>query len=167
MVRHLPENTPHSWLGVQVGGCSQGVPVSGPAVLYVEEWGFGEGPNFRPDMVTRNPDLVNGAFREYGVKWGIPRVAKLFDELDVPLSIPLSARFPENFPQVWQRASSRTRRSWSTGEQLERSAAAGPRHRGAENLYPQDPRRDRAGIGGAAAVRRACWRRSRPTTSCG
>jgi hypothetical protein len=47
-------------------------------VLYVEEWGFGEGPNLRPDMVTRNPDLFNGAFREYGVKWRIPRVARLF-----------------------------------------------------------------------------------------
>jgi hypothetical protein len=29
-------------------------------------------------MVTRNPDLFNGAFREYGVKWRIPRVARLF-----------------------------------------------------------------------------------------
>lgn len=71
-------------------------------MLYVEEWGFGEGPNFRPDMITRNPDLVNGAFREYGVKWGIPRVARLFEELGIPFSIALNARFPGTFPQVWQ-----------------------------------------------------------------
>jgi len=49
-------------------------------VLYVEVWGFGHGPNFRPDMVTRNPDLVDEAFRQYAVHWGIPRVGRLFKD---------------------------------------------------------------------------------------
>jgi allantoinase len=32
--------------------------------LFVEEFGFGQGPVFRPDLATRNPDLVNEAFRQ-------------------------------------------------------------------------------------------------------
>ena len=45
-----------------------------------------KGPVFRPDLATRNPDLVNEAFRQYGIDWGIPRVGRLFKELDVPLT---------------------------------------------------------------------------------
>src|ERR1700747_3057580 len=41
--------------------------------LFVEEFGFGQGPVYRPDMTTRNPDLVNEAFRQYAIDWGIPR----------------------------------------------------------------------------------------------
>ena len=31
--------------------------------LFIEEFGFGQGPVFRPDLASRNPDLVNEAFR--------------------------------------------------------------------------------------------------------
>ena len=71
-------------------------------VLYVEVWGFGHGPNFRPDMVTRNPDLVDEAFRQYAVHWGIPRVGRLFKDQGVPLSIALNALFPGNHPELWK-----------------------------------------------------------------
>ncbi len=71
-------------------------------VLYVEEWGFGQGPVLRPDMVTRQPDLVNGSFREYAINWGIPRVGRLFNDQGVPLSIALNAQFPEKHPDVWK-----------------------------------------------------------------
>ena len=32
--------------------------------LFVEEFGFGQGPVLRPDLANRNPDLVNEAFRQ-------------------------------------------------------------------------------------------------------
>ena len=71
-------------------------------VLYVEVWGFGQGPNFRSDMVTRNPDIVDGAFRQYAVNWGIPRVGRLFNEQEVPLSIALNALFPGTHSELWK-----------------------------------------------------------------
>src|SRR5215469_13575286 len=70
--------------------------------LFVETFGFGQGPVFRPDLASRNPDLVNEAFREYAIHWGIGRVGRLFKELDVPLSIALNAEFPDKYPSVWR-----------------------------------------------------------------
>src|SRR5436853_1656088 len=37
-------------------------------ILYVEVWGFGHGPNFRPDMVARDPDVVDESFRQYAIQ---------------------------------------------------------------------------------------------------
>src|SRR6266481_3210928 len=70
--------------------------------LFIEEFGFGQGPVFRPDLASRNPDLVNEAFRQYAIDWGIPRVGRLFKELDVPLSIVLNAEFPATHASVWK-----------------------------------------------------------------
>jgi allantoinase len=70
--------------------------------LFVENFGFGQGPVIRPDLASRNPDLVNEAFRDYAIHWGIPRLGRLFQELDVPLSIVLNAEFPGNYPEVWK-----------------------------------------------------------------
>ena len=70
--------------------------------LFVEEFGFGEGPVYRRDMTSRNPDLVNEAFRQYGIDWGVARVGRLFKELDVPLTIVLSSEFPSKYPSVWK-----------------------------------------------------------------
>ena len=70
--------------------------------LFVEAFGFGQGPDLRPDLASRNPDLVNEAFREYAIHWGIARVGRLFKELGVPLSIVLNAEFPEKYPLVWK-----------------------------------------------------------------
>ena len=71
-------------------------------VLYVEVWGYGHGPNFRSDMAGRQPDLVDEAFREYAIEWGIPRVGHLFKEQDAPLSIALNAEFPQQRSEVWK-----------------------------------------------------------------
>ena len=71
-------------------------------ILYVEVWGFGHGPNFRPDMVARDPDVVDESFRQYAIEWGIPRVGRLFNEQGMPLSIALNALFPEKHPDVWK-----------------------------------------------------------------
>ena len=70
--------------------------------LFVEEFGFGQGPVYRPDMTSRNPDLVNEAFRQYAIDWGVARVCRLFKELDVPLTIVLSSEFPGKHPSVWK-----------------------------------------------------------------
>jgi peptidoglycan/xylan/chitin deacetylase (PgdA/CDA1 family) len=70
--------------------------------LFVEAFGFGQGPVIRPDLVGRNPDLVNEAFREYAIHWGIARVGRLFKEADVPLSIALNAEFPAKYPSIWK-----------------------------------------------------------------
>ena len=76
--------------------------VAASFALFVEEFGFGQGPVFRPDLATRNPDLVNENFREYSLSWGNLRVGRLFKELDVPLSIVLNAEFPRAHPAIWK-----------------------------------------------------------------
>lgn len=72
-------------------------------VLYVEVWGYGHGPNFRTDMAGRDPDVVDEAFRQYAIEWGVPRVGALFHDEGVPLSIALNAQFPEQHPDIWRR----------------------------------------------------------------
>jgi peptidoglycan/xylan/chitin deacetylase (PgdA/CDA1 family) len=71
-------------------------------VFDVEVWGFGHGPNFRPDMTARDPDVVDEGFRQYAIEWGVPRVGRLFNEEGLPLSIVLNALFPEKYPEVWK-----------------------------------------------------------------
>jgi allantoinase len=87
---------------VHVAAWPGGRKVAVSFALFVEEFGFGQGPVFRPDMVTRNPDLVNEAFRQYAIDWGITRVGRLFKELDVPLTVVLSAEFPGKYASVWK-----------------------------------------------------------------
>lgn len=72
-------------------------------ILYVEVWGHDHGPNFRPDMNGRTPDLVDEAFRQYAILWGLPRVTRLFKEMAVPISFALNAQFPEQQPDVWKK----------------------------------------------------------------
>jgi allantoinase len=70
--------------------------------LFVEEFGFGQGPVYRPDLASRNPDLVNENFRQYALSWGNLRVARLFKDLNVPLSVALNAEFPRDHPSEWK-----------------------------------------------------------------
>ena len=87
---------------VHVAAWPAGRKVAVSFALFVEEFGFGQGPVFRPDLASRNPDLVNEAFRQYAIDWGIPRVGRLFREMDVPLSIVLNAEFPATHASVWK-----------------------------------------------------------------
>jgi allantoinase len=87
---------------VHVAAWPGGKKVAVSFALFVEEFGFGQGPVYRPDMVTRNPDLVNEAFRQYAIDWGIARVGRLFRELDAPLTIVLSSEFPGKYASVWK-----------------------------------------------------------------
>jgi allantoinase len=87
---------------VHVAAWPGGKKVAVSFALFVEEFGFGQGPVFRPDLATRNPDLVNENFREYSLSWGNLRVGRLFKELDVSLSIVLNAEFPRAHPAIWK-----------------------------------------------------------------
>jgi allantoinase len=71
-------------------------------ILDVEVWGHGQGPHFRPDTAARSPDVVDEAFREYAINIGVPRVAAIFKEQGLPLSIALNALFPSERPNVWK-----------------------------------------------------------------
>jgi allantoinase len=96
-VTGLPRQNVHvsSWPG--------GKKVAVCFVLYVEVWGHGHGPNFRTDMVGRDPDVVDEGFRQYAIIWGVPRVGQLFHDEGVPLSIALNAQFPVQYPDIWRR----------------------------------------------------------------
>jgi peptidoglycan/xylan/chitin deacetylase (PgdA/CDA1 family) len=87
---------------VHVAAWPGGRKVAVSFALFVEEFGLGQGPVFRPDLASRNPDLVNEAFRQYGIDWGIARVGRLFKELGVPLSVVLNAEFPGAYTSVWK-----------------------------------------------------------------
>ncbi len=71
-------------------------------VFYVEVWGKDHGPNFRPDMNGRSPDVVDEAFRQYAIEEGVPRVGRLFKEQGLPVSIALNAQFPVQRPEIWK-----------------------------------------------------------------
>jgi peptidoglycan/xylan/chitin deacetylase (PgdA/CDA1 family) len=87
---------------VHISAWPGGKKVAVSFALFVEVFGFGQGPVLRPDLATRNPDLVNEAFRHYAITAGNLRVGRLFKELDVPLSIVLNATFPATYPSIWK-----------------------------------------------------------------
>jgi peptidoglycan/xylan/chitin deacetylase (PgdA/CDA1 family) len=87
---------------VTVASWPDGRKVAVAFVLYVEVWGHGHGPNFRTDMAARSPDLVDEAFRQYAIDFGLTRTGRLFKEMDVPLSLALNAQFPEAQPETWK-----------------------------------------------------------------
>jgi peptidoglycan/xylan/chitin deacetylase (PgdA/CDA1 family) len=87
---------------VHVSAWPNGKKVAVCFVLYVEVWGHDQGPNFRSDMSDRKPDIVDEAFRQYGINWGLPRVARLFRERGAPVSLALNAQFPEQEPKIWK-----------------------------------------------------------------
>lgn len=100
--------TNHDWMTgfprepIAVKSWPKGKKVAVCFVLYVEEWGVGNGPTFRPDTVSRKPDFLNESFRQYAIRWGIPRVGRVFREDGMPLSVALNARFPGQYPDVWR-----------------------------------------------------------------
>src|SRR5258707_7510465 len=86
---------------VHVAAWPAGKKVAVSFALFVEEFGFGQGPVFRPDLATRSPDLVKEAFRQYAIDWGITRVGRLFKEMGVSLSVVFNAEFPGTHTAVW------------------------------------------------------------------
>lgn len=87
---------------IPVASWPEGKKVAVTFVLNVEVWRHGHGPNFRPDMTGRTPDLVDEGFRQYAINFGLPRTGRLFKETGVPLSLALNAQFPQAQPETWQ-----------------------------------------------------------------
>src|SRR5499427_7614929 len=87
---------------IHVASWPGGKKVAVSFALFVEEFGFGQGPVYRPDLATRSPDLVNENFRQYSLTWGNLRVGRLFKDLDVPLTVVLNAEFPQAHPSEWK-----------------------------------------------------------------
>jgi peptidoglycan/xylan/chitin deacetylase (PgdA/CDA1 family) len=87
---------------IHVAAWPGGSKVAVSFALFVEEFGLGQGPVLRPDLANRNPDLVNEAFRQYGIDRGIPRVGRVFKELNVPLTLVLNSEFPAAHSAVWK-----------------------------------------------------------------
>jgi peptidoglycan/xylan/chitin deacetylase (PgdA/CDA1 family) len=87
---------------VHVTAWPGGKKVAVSFALFVEVFGFGQGPILRPDLAARNPDLVNESFRQYAITVGNLRVGRLFKELEVPLDIVLNAAFADAHPAVWK-----------------------------------------------------------------
>ncbi|HEY2185868.1 MAG TPA: polysaccharide deacetylase, partial [Xanthobacteraceae bacterium] len=61
---------------VHISAWPGGKKVAVSFALFVEVFGFGQGPVLRPDLATRNPDLVNEAFRHYAITAGNLRVGR-------------------------------------------------------------------------------------------
>ena len=55
---------------IHVQAWPKGKKVAVCFILYVEVWGFGHGPNFRPDTAARDPDVVDESFHQYAIHWG-------------------------------------------------------------------------------------------------
>jgi hypothetical protein len=87
---------------VHVAAWPGGKKVAVSFALFVEEFGFGQGPVYRPDLASRTPDLVNENFRQYSLSWGNLRVARMFKDLDVPLTVVLNAEYPQAHPLDWK-----------------------------------------------------------------
>jgi allantoinase len=87
---------------VHIQAWPSGKKVAVVFVLYVEDWGYGHGPNFRSDTAVRDPDVVDESFRQYAIDFGVERVGRVFKEQGAPLSIALNAVFPQKHPEVWK-----------------------------------------------------------------
>jgi allantoinase len=109
MLAHPAAATTSDWMTglprtpIHVKSWPNGKKVAVCFILYVEVWGANHGPVFRPDNVTRKPDLLNESFRHYAIDWGVPRAGSVFNEEGVPLSIAVNAAFPEQYPEVWKK----------------------------------------------------------------
>ena len=87
---------------IHIAAWPGGKKVAVSFALFVEEFGFGQGPVYRPDLASRTPDLVNENFRVYAQGWGNLRVGHLFKEIDVPLTVVLNAEFPRAHSSEWK-----------------------------------------------------------------
>src|SRR5215470_2822882 len=110
---------------VRVAAWPGGKKVAVSFALFVEQFGFGQGPVIRPDLTSRNPDLTNEAFRQYGITFGNLRVGRLFNELGVPR---VAADRADHRPWHQQHQPVAPARAWPCGP---------------ESLYPPDPGSDR------------------------
>jgi allantoinase len=141
---------------IHVSAWPGGKKVAVSFALFVEEFGFGQGPVLRPDLANRNPDLVNEAFRQYAIDWGTARVGRVFKELNVPLTIVLNSEFPAAHSAVWREFRATQPDSPIVAHGMNNTTHMLPLGRG---LAEQKAyiRRTLDQIAGATGVRPTCW----------
>jgi allantoinase len=68
--------------------------------LNLEWFSFGEGLGAELAPGGPQPDVLNYAWRDYGNRVGVFRLAQLFSELDLPVSLLVNAQMVEHAPQA-------------------------------------------------------------------
>jgi peptidoglycan/xylan/chitin deacetylase (PgdA/CDA1 family) len=68
--------------------------------LNLEWFSFGEGLGAELAPAGPQPDVLNYSWRDYGNRVGVFRLADLFDELGVPVSLLVNAQMVEHAPQA-------------------------------------------------------------------
>lgn len=68
----------------------------------IEAWTYDSpaGMTILPNLHNAVPDVVNYAWREYGLRVGLWRIADVLDSLDVPATVALNSSVCELFPRV-------------------------------------------------------------------
>ena len=68
--------------------------------LNLEWFSFGEGLGAELAPAGHQPDVLNYAWRDYGNRVGVFRLAELFAELKLPVSLLVNAQIYEHAPQA-------------------------------------------------------------------
>ena len=69
-------------------------------MLAVEHFVWGTPGTAIQPLLTEHPEVANWAWRDYGNRVGVWRLFDLFDELEVPLTVCLSAEACERYPRI-------------------------------------------------------------------
>jgi len=69
-------------------------------MLAIEHFVWGKlGTAIQP-LLVHHPEVANWAWRDYGNRVGVWRLFELFDELDLPLTVCLSAEACQHYPRI-------------------------------------------------------------------
>src|SRR5881227_3940624 len=70
----------------------------------VEVWHFDSpvGQQVTPNTANRVPDVVNYAWREYGIRVGLWRIADVLDAAGVKATVAVNSQFCETFPKAME-----------------------------------------------------------------
>src|SRR5262249_33576397 len=69
-------------------------------MLAIEHFVWGRPGTAIQPLLVEHPEVANWAWRDYGNRVGVSRLFDLFDELDVPLTVCLSAEACQHYPRI-------------------------------------------------------------------
>src|SRR5262249_11526447 len=69
-------------------------------MLAIEHFVWGRPGTAIQPLLTEHPEVANWAWRDYGNRVGVWRLFDLFDELDIPLTVCLSAEACTRYPRI-------------------------------------------------------------------
>jgi peptidoglycan/xylan/chitin deacetylase (PgdA/CDA1 family) len=69
-------------------------------MLAIEHFVWGKSGTAIQPLLVEHPEVANWAWRDYGNRVGVWRLFDLFDELDVPLTVCLSAEACQHYPGI-------------------------------------------------------------------